>query len=142
MFDAKVANTTLNPFGGELQMPPTDDNLAFWPSKAGEWPVLFYCAKRVLAGDSSSTCFNERSHSPMGRITSKFRASMKPAKVEQLTMAYFLMRERIKLKVEKTTTIISDLDAEELEEERLAAVLAGLTTREEAGFVDDVIDLV
>ena len=29
MFDAKVASPTFNPYGGELQMPPTDDSLAF-----------------------------------------------------------------------------------------------------------------
>jgi len=143
MFDAKVADSAFNPYGGELQMPPTDASLAFWPSKAGEWPILFYCAKRVLAGDSNSTCFNERMHSPMGRITSKFRASMKAVKTEKLTMSYFLMRERIQIQVDKNTTIITELDSKELEEERLGAVSQGLISREEAGFVDEdgVIDL-
>jgi len=82
-------------------------------------------------------------HSPMGRITSKFRASMKAVKTEKLTMSYFLMRERIQIQVDKNTTIITDLDAKELEEERLGAVSQGLISREEAGFVDEdgVIDL-
>ena len=98
----------------------------------------------AFAESTATAPSNKRTHSPAGCITTKFRASMKPAKVEQLSLGYFHMRERIKLKVDKTTTIISDLDAKELEEKRTGAVQAGFPSREEAGLVDeyDIIDLV
>ena len=44
--------------------------------------------------DTSSALKNERAHSPAGRITEPYRACMKPAKVEQLTLVYFMIRKR------------------------------------------------
>ena len=53
----------------------------------------------------------------MARITSKFRASMKPDKVERLTLAFFLVRAWIKGEARRAD-IEAMLDAEELEEEQ------------------------
>ena len=46
----------------------------------------------LLAGSNNATTYNERMHSPAGRIYSKLRSSLKPAKLEHLTLALFYVR--------------------------------------------------
>jgi hypothetical protein len=55
-------------------------------------PLLSFCAMALLAGSNNATTYNERMHSPAGRIYSKLRSSLKPAKLEHLTLALFYVR--------------------------------------------------
>ena len=103
----------MSPYGPELGEGP-DARYELWPSVSGKWPLLFLCACWLLAGDVNSTCFSERMHSPAGRIMSKYRASMKPQKAEQLTLGYFLVRDDVKQKVAAKIITDATLDAEEL----------------------------
>lgn len=66
-----------------------------------QFPLLYLCAVTLLACDGNSTCENERAHSPAGRITKPYRARMKPAKVEQLTLAYFMIRKKAEAETRK-----------------------------------------
>ena len=88
---ALAAKQPYKPFGEELGE-GTNARYEYWPSKEGSMPLLYLCAHALLAGDVNATTFSERMHSPLARITSKFRASMKPDKVERLTLAFFLVR--------------------------------------------------
>lgn len=88
----------------------------YWPSMQVKSPILYICACALLAGDVNATTFSERMHSPLARITSKFRASMKPDKVERLTLSLFLFRAWIKDEL-KRAEIEALLDNEELAEE-------------------------
>jgi len=54
----------------------------------------------LLASDVNATTFSERMHSPLARITEKFRASMQPDKAKRLTLAYFLVRDWLKQRSE------------------------------------------
>lgn len=69
-----------------------------------------------------ATCENERAHSPAGRITEPYRARMKPAKVEQLTLAYFMIRKRAEADSRKQMEAWAkaSLDQRAAEEELLA----------------------
>ena len=94
----------------------TNARYEYWPKVEKEFPLLYYCAAQLLAGDTNATCFSERMHSPAGRISSKFRASMLPDKTERLTLAYFLVRMQI-----EQADARGRLDATELDEAELLA---------------------
>ncbi len=94
----------------------------FWPSMAKQTPLLYFCAQAILAASSNSTTFNERMHSPAGRIFSDLRASLTPASVEHLTLALFYARKWVK---EKMATAQGALEREELELHFEAVKLAG-----------------
>lgn len=104
-----------SPYGTELS--PTDACYEFWPANEERMPILSWCAQQLLAGDTGATCFSERMHSPVGRICNKFRASSKPDKISNLTLAYFLEREAIKEDVRLRKVTHEMLDAEELAED-------------------------
>ena len=112
-------------FGVELSE-GTPARYEYWPSKQKTFPLLYYCATQLLAGDTNATCFSERMHSPAGRIASKFRASMKPDKIERLTLALFLIRMQIEEDEARGKLDAAVLDAEELlAEQALAEADAG-----------------
>ena len=71
----------------------TDACYELWPSKAGKWPILFFCSEEVLAADTDATVGNERSHNPGQRIANKLRSSLKPRTIEQLTLASVHLRK-------------------------------------------------
>ena len=73
-----------------------DARYEFWFSKEKEWPLLFFCARRLLGGSKGSTCSCERMHSAAGRINTKYRGSLTAKSVEELSMAYFYMRKYAK----------------------------------------------
>ena len=83
----------------------------FWPSMAKDTPLLNFCAQAILAASSNSTTFNERMHSPAGRIFSDLRSSLSAASVEHLTLALFYVRKWVK---EKMAQPIGELEREEL----------------------------
>jgi len=68
----------------------------FWPERMAAQPLLYYCAERLLGTGAASTCFVERRHSSAGYIMSKLRARLKPSTAENLTLAYYMLREQAK----------------------------------------------
>ena len=92
-----------------------DARYEFWPSKEKEWPLLFFCARRLLGGSKGSTCSCERMHSAAGRINTKYRGSLTAKSVEELTMAYFYLRKYAKEEIARVgeEAIEAILDKEE-----------------------------
>jgi hypothetical protein len=78
---------------------------------AKQTPLLYFCAQAILAASSNSTTFNERMHSPAGRIFSDLRSRLTPSSVEHLTLALFYVRKLVK---EKMAMSKGDLEREEL----------------------------
>ena len=117
----KFADPNYAPFGGELQEGPPD-RYQYWPSVEKQFPLLYLCAVTLLACDGNSTCENERAHSPAGRITEPYRALMKPAKMEELTLAYFMIRKRAEADTRKQMEAWAkaSLDQRAVEEELIA----------------------
>ena len=143
----KFADPNYAPFGGELQEGPPDRRYQYWPSVEKQFPLLYLCAVTLLACDGNSTCENERAHSPAGRITEPYRASMKPAKVEQLTLAYFMIRKKAEAETRKQMEAWAkaSLDQRAVEEELIAMKeLEAEWAREAQGASDsddDVVDV-
>jgi hypothetical protein len=90
---------------------------------ARDTPLLYFCAQAILA--ASATTFNERMHSPAGRIFSDLRNSLKPSSVEHLTLALFYVRKWVKEKMKQRK--------EELERENLALEARAEGREEEEG---------
>ncbi len=107
----------------------------FWPSMAKETPLLYFCAQAILAASSNSTTYNERMHSPAGRIFSDLRNSLKPSSVEHLTLALFHVRKWVKEKMRQSR---GELEREELELslEALRLVEAEEEEEEEEGIIE------
>ena len=107
-----------------------------------QFPLLYLCAVTLLACDGNSTCENERAHSPAGRITEPYRASMKPAKVEQLTLAYFMIRKRAEADTRKQMEAWAkaSLDQRAAEEELLAMKVLEAEWAMEAQWASDSDD--
>jgi hypothetical protein len=140
----KFADPNYAPFGGELQEGPPD-RYQYWPSVEKQFPLLYLSAVTLLACDGNSTCENERAHSPAGRITEPYRARMKPAKVEQLTLAYFMIRKRAEADTRKQMEAWAkaSLDQRAAEEELLATKeLEAEWAREAQGASDSDDDVV
>ena len=89
-----------------------DVRYEYWPSLKTRQPLLYFCAATLLGGDGNSTCFNERMHSPAGRITEKYRASMLPNTVERLTLGYFFVRREFLAKKEEEKQRLLKLNEE------------------------------
>jgi hypothetical protein len=102
------------PYGTPLGM-GCDARYEFWPSKEKEWPLLFFCARRLLGGSKGSTCSCERMHSAAGRINTKYRGSLSAKSVEELTLAYFYMRKYAKEEIARVgeEALGASLDNEE-----------------------------
>ena len=66
----------------------------------GTMPLLYFCARVLLAGTFNSTTYTERMHSPAACIFCTFRASLVPNNVEALTLALFYVRKWVKEKRE------------------------------------------
>jgi len=111
MFSKHIKDNTYMPFGKELEEGP-DARYEYWPSVQTRHPLLYFCAATLLGGDGNSTCFNERMHSPAGRITEKYRASMLPDSVERLTLGYFFVRKEFLAKKEEETQRLLKLSEE------------------------------
>jgi len=88
-----------------------DVRYEYWPSLKTRQPLLYFCAATLLGGDGNSTCFNERMHSPAGRITEKYRASMLPDSVERLTLGYFFVRREFLAKKEELKQATAPFEA-------------------------------
>ena len=112
MFLKHGKDNTYMPFGKEMEEGP-DARYEYWPSVKSSRPLLYFCAETLLGGDGNSTCFNERMHSPAGRITEKYRASMKPDTVERLTLGYFFVRREFLAKKEEEKQRLLKLDEEQ-----------------------------
>lgn len=103
----------------------TDACYAFWPSKAGMWPILFFCSEEVLAADTDATVGNERSHNPGQRIANKLRSSLKPRTIEQLTLAAVHLRKMATAKLKTYANILAASEVLDLEEMQEAWAQAG-----------------
>jgi hypothetical protein len=90
-----IPRRTYEPFGAEISE-GAKERYEYWPAEKAKKPLLFFCACMLLASDVNATTFSERMHSPLARITEKFRASMHPDKAKRLTLAYFLVRDWLK----------------------------------------------
>jgi hypothetical protein len=88
-----------HPYGRHTLVEGPAARYEFWPSMAKQTPLLYFCAQAILAANSNSTTFNERSHSPAGRIFSDLRSSLTAASVERLTLALFYVRKWVKEKI-------------------------------------------
>ena len=75
-----------HPYGRHTLVEGPAARYEFWPSMAKQTPLLYFCAQAILAANSNSTTFNERSHSPAVRIFSDLRSSLTAASVERLTL--------------------------------------------------------
>jgi len=84
--------TPILPYGSSTLGEGPKARYEFWPSMEDSMPLLSFCAMALLAGSNNATTYNERMHSPAGRIYSKLRSSLKPAKLEHLTLALFYVR--------------------------------------------------
>lgn len=100
-----------HPYGRHTLVEGPAARYEFWPSMAKQTPLLYFCAQAILAASSNSTTFNERMHSPAGRIFSDLRSSLTAASVERLTLALFYVRKWVK---EKMAMSRGDLEREEL----------------------------
>lgn len=115
------------PFGAEISE-GTKERYEYWPAAKGKMPLLFFCACMLLASDVNATTFSERMHSPLARITEKFRASMRPDKAKRLTLAYFLVRDWLKRRSETEIQMMLDVhDADDNNE------MPGLVEDEDEG---------
>ena len=114
---AAQVDEDLHPNPNVTELNPTDACYEYWPANEERMPILSWCAQQLLAGDTGATCFSERMHSPVGRVCNKFRASSKPDKISNLTLAYLLEREAIKEDVRLRKVTHEMLDAEELAED-------------------------
>ncbi len=90
----RIEQASANPYGDPLAPKGSPARYHFWPEKAKVWPLLFFCAERLLCAKATSL-ENERVHSASGRFMSKLRSRMKPAKLEQLTVTYKKLRDII-----------------------------------------------
>ena len=93
----------------------TKERYRFWPARKINLQLLYYCAERLLGTGAASTCFLERRHSTAGYIMSKRRARLKSSTAENLTLAYFMLRD--KAQTEAACMEFTDALAEETEEE-------------------------
>ena len=133
-FSKHMKDNTYVPFGKELEEGP-DARYEYWPSVQMRYPLLYFCAATLLGGDGNSTCFNERMHSPAGRITEKYRASMLPDSVERLTLGYFFVRREFLAKKEEEKQRLLKLSEEAREKLEQEVALQELKA-ESAGDVD------
>ena len=108
----RESESGLHKYGRHSLMEGPAARYQFWPSMARDTPLLYFCAQAILAASSNATTFNERMHSPAGRIFSDLRNSLKPSSVENLTLALFYVRKWVKEKMRQRR--------EELERENLA----------------------
>jgi hypothetical protein len=95
----------------------------YWPSQKHSKPLLYFCAKTLLAGDCNATASCERTHSKTTLITQSLRASMKPDSVEKLTMGAVYSREMLESMMDTPSKIVAleeELERQELEEEQAA----------------------
>jgi len=90
--------------------------LAYWPARKVRWPLLYYCACVKLAGKKASSTSNERAHSVMARIMSRFRSCMKATTLQELTLAHTYARQA-------AMELIKELDAESIDIGELEALL-------------------
>ena len=106
-FNKKSLDVDYEPYGKELEEGPAA-RYEYWPANKDRLPLLYFCAVTLLASDGNSTCFNERMHSPAGRITEKFRASMQPESAEKLTLSYFFVRSEAAKKHRETERLLME----------------------------------
>lgn len=87
-----------SPYGSPFDV---DNKLryGFWPKAKETMPLLFLAAWLILASIPAASTKNERVHSVSGRICCKFRAAMKAASVEELTLGYYYLLENTKRKM-------------------------------------------
>ena len=81
-------------YGDPLAATVNQARYSFWTDHQAEMPLLFFLATVVLGAQATSMEV-ERMHSLAGRITSRFRACMSPAKTEQLTLANMFLRKMV-----------------------------------------------
>ena len=93
--------------------------LSYWPARKARWPLLYYCACVKLAGKKASSTSNERAHSVVARIMSRFRSSMKATTLQELTLAHNYARLA-------AMELIKELDAESMDIGELEALLDDL----------------
>ena len=89
----RAMDPTYAPYGNPLAEGP-DARYEFWPTRKGTQPLLFFCAAQLLAACGGSSCNQERVHSAAGYIYCKLRASLRPARVEMLTLARHWLRNK------------------------------------------------
>ena len=93
----------------------TDACYEHWPSVKVRQPLLYFCVRELLAGDSDATTDNERLHVPAQRIACKARSGLKPTSIEQLTLACAHIRKRVADELRTTTS--EQLDLAEMQAE-------------------------
>jgi hypothetical protein len=93
--------------------------LAYWPARKARWPLLYYCACVYLAGKKASSTSNERTHSVVSRIMSRFRSCMKATTLQELTLAHTYARQA-------AMELIKELKAESIDIGELEAQLDDL----------------
>jgi hypothetical protein len=104
----------VHPYGSSTLGEGPRARYEFWPSMEESMPLLSFCAMALLAGSNNATTYNERMHSPAGRIYGKLRSSLKPAKLEHLTLALFYVRRWVEEQMARGADAIEmeDLEAE------------------------------
>jgi hypothetical protein len=108
--------------GAKYGSPLSSGNVArmtYWPARKARWPLLYYCACVKLAGKKASSTSNERSHSVVSRIMSRFRSCMKATTLQELTLAHTYARQA-------AMELIKELDAESIDIGELEALLDSL----------------
>jgi hypothetical protein len=107
--------------GAKYGSPLSSGNMAritYWPARKARWPLLYYCACVKLAGQKASSTSNERSHSVVSRVMSRFRFKMKATTLQELTLAHTYARLA-------AMELIKELDAESMDIGELEALLDG-----------------
>jgi len=100
-------------YGDPLSSGYNANRYGFWPKHKHEFPILYLLAIIILGGQATSIeC--ERVHSLAGRIVTKLRAALLPAKFELLTLGNIFLKEMIK-KDEELQALIQTGDAAEVE---------------------------
>lgn len=97
----------------------------YWVQRRNEMPVLYCMAMIILPIPFASTS-NERVHSVLGRILSKFRCSMNSETLEENLLGYYCLREegkkaaldeRVRQKMsDRQVTTLEALDLEDLKD--------------------------
>ena len=131
---AQFKGQLYEPYGKPLTH-GTNERSEFWPSQKSIKPLMYFCAKTLLAGDCNATASCERTHSKTTLITRSLRASMKADTVERLTMGAVYSRQILESMMDSPSKIVSleqELERQELEEEQAAVQEAGRLAAEAA----------
>jgi hypothetical protein len=131
---AQFKGQLYEPYGKPLTH-GTNERYEYWPSQKSIKPLMYFCAKTLLAGDCNATASCERTHSKTTLITRSLRASMKADTVERLTMGAVYSRQILESMMDSPSKIVSleqELERQELEEEQAAVQEAGRLAAEAA----------